>query len=161
MNRERPHILVLPEDRANAEIATGFSLNIRVDDRRIKVEREAGGWGEVLNRFEETYKDDLLKNPNGILIMLIDFDSHADRIEKAKSRIPDPLKERVFVLGSWSEPEKLRKALGVNFEKIGGSLADDCYEDITKVWTHDLLKHNLPELRRLRSTTSKFIFRKP
>ena len=55
MNRYSPHILVLPEDRANEEIANGFLENLNVNDRVIKIERPAGGWTKVISKFTDVH----------------------------------------------------------------------------------------------------------
>jgi len=41
INRYKPYIIVLPEDRANEEITNGFILAPNVNNRAIKVERPA------------------------------------------------------------------------------------------------------------------------
>ena len=51
MNKQVPHVFVLPEDDANRQLANGFVLDGGLDGRRIQILEEAGGWMEVLNRF--------------------------------------------------------------------------------------------------------------
>jgi hypothetical protein len=43
MNKYKSHILILPEDDANREIANGFNLNENLDDRSIQILPSAGG----------------------------------------------------------------------------------------------------------------------
>lgn len=53
MNKERPHILVLPEDGANRQLANGFLLEVDLArQRQMQVLAEAGGWRHVLHLFE-------------------------------------------------------------------------------------------------------------
>lgn len=50
-NKYLPHVYVLPEDRANSQLANGFLLDHALSPRSIDVLEEAGGWNEVVNRF--------------------------------------------------------------------------------------------------------------
>lgn len=55
-NRHRPHVLVLPEDDANRELANGFHLQIDLTrQRQMQVLPVAGGWNEVLKRFKSEH----------------------------------------------------------------------------------------------------------
>jgi len=72
--------------------------------------------------------------------------------------IPERLRERVFILGAWTEPEDLKKAgLGL-YEEIGSAMAQDCREETDKIWGHALLKHNAAELARLREQVRPILF---
>ncbi len=73
-------------------------------------------------------------------------------------RIPEDLRERVFILGVWSEPEQLKKNLGQSFEKIGESLAQACINDDDELWQHELLKHNLKEIERMKPSVKPLLF---
>jgi hypothetical protein len=75
----------------------------------------------------------------------------------AKTEIPEHLKERVFVLGAWSEPEELRRNLG-SYETVGSTLAGECRENTAATWDHPLLCHNAGELERLRKDVRAFLF---
>jgi hypothetical protein len=66
------------------------------------------------------------------------------------------LKDRVFVLGVWSEPEALKANLG-SYETIGMAMAEDCREETDTIWGHDLLRHNASELDRLREHVPDFV----
>jgi hypothetical protein len=65
------------------------------------------------------------------MILLIDLDGRQDRLQDAKSRIPERLTERVFVLGALTEPEARKADLG-SYEAIGLELARDCREETNK-----------------------------
>jgi hypothetical protein len=95
--------------------------------------------------------------PQRFLILLIDFDGRGDRLDNAKAVIPDNLKDRVFVLGVWSEPEALKTHLG-SYETIGMAMAEDCREETDTVWGHDLLQHNASEIDRLREHVRPILF---
>ncbi len=149
-NKYLPHVLVLPEDDANRELANGFHL--RVDStrqRQMQVLPVAGGWNEVLERFKSQHVTAMDNYPQRFMVLLLDFDAKEDRLKSAKAAIPAHLADRVFVLGAWSKPEDLKKGLG-GFEQIGSAMADDCHEETDTTWGHDLIRHNASELERLR-----------
>ncbi len=75
-------------------------------------------------------------------------------------KIPDDIKDRVFVLGVLSEPEELKKANNIpnSFEAIGKALAKDCFDGTDHAWGHDLLKHNKDELSRMEKSVKPFLF---
>ncbi len=50
-NKYAPHVLVLPEDDANNDIANGFLRHDALDLRAIQVLPCAGGWGKVRDAF--------------------------------------------------------------------------------------------------------------
>jgi hypothetical protein len=54
VNKNRPHIFVLPEDDANRQLANGFFLDHSLWNRRrsFQVLAEAGGWGRVSECFQ-------------------------------------------------------------------------------------------------------------
>lgn len=158
VNNYQAHLLVLPEDRANSEIATGFLLNPQLNQRSIQVLPFARGWRTVIERFVRDYVPTMGKYPHRLIVLLIDFDGDENRLDHVKREIPEDLKERVFVLGVLSEPEKLRRGTGKNFEEIGEALARDCPRDVNDLWNHDLLKHNRTELDRVITAVRVFLF---
>ena len=160
MNKLVPHVFVLPEDDANRQLANGFVLDGGLDGRRIQILEEAGGWMEVLNRFKEEHIPTMERNGKRFIILLLDFDQDGDRLGFANSFIPDQLRDRVFVLGVWSEPEDLRKQSGNSYETIGKTLAKDCRENARHAWEHKLLAHNAGELERLRKHVYPILFGK-
>ncbi|MSV32542.1 MAG: hypothetical protein EXQ57_08490 [Bryobacterales bacterium] len=156
-NRHRPHLHILPEDDANRQIAKGFASHVSVKDVKMQVLPEAHGWGRVLDEFDATHSRELKKYPNRFLVLLIDFDEDGARRQLVQSRIPADLLERVFVIGVWSEPERLKSQLG-SYETIGNALAEDCFRDTNTTWSHSLLEHNTAELVRLREQVRPFLF---
>ncbi|MGH9431292.1 MAG: hypothetical protein ACRD3T_07090 [Terriglobia bacterium] len=158
VNKYQPHVLVLPEDDANRQIANGFLLDPSLLDRRIQVLGEAGGWTQVLDRLESDHNLDMLRYPERLMVLLIDFDEDQGRLQWAKDRIPNPLAERVFILGIWTKPEDLRQAGLGSYEQIGMALAADCREETNTIWGHDLLRHNASELDRLREHARPILF---
>jgi hypothetical protein len=153
-----PHVLVLPEDRANRQLANGFRLYHSVSIRKIDVLREAGGWNRVLEIFLSDHVVEMDRYPDRWMILLIDFDSHKERLTKIKAGIPTYLTERVFILGALSKPEALRQAGLGTYEEIGLAMAKDCLEGTDTIWGHDLLRHNASELDRLREHVRPILF---
>jgi hypothetical protein len=156
VNKNLPHIFVLPEDDANRQIANGFHQQV-AQERQMQVLRPAGGWIKTLSVFESEYVAVMDRSPHSVVVMLIDFDNNHNRIAQVKAAIPERLGSRVFVLGSWSEPERLRPDLG-NFETIGSKVADDCRDETHLTLGHELLRHNAGELARLREVVLPILF---
>jgi len=159
VNKNLPHILVLPEDKADSQLANGFHLEIDLTrQRQMQVLPVAGGWIEVLERFKVDHVIEMERYPKRFMVLLIDFDGREDRLDKAKEVVPNDLKERVFVLGVRSEPEGLRKAGLGSPETVGKALAKECREETDATWGHDLLRHNASELDRLRKDVRPILF---
>ena len=149
-NKYLPHVLVLPEDHANAQLANGFLLDQALSTRSIQVLEEAGRWHEVINRFLSDRS----------MVLLIDFDGDPDRLSGVKAKIPGNLNERVYILGAFIESENLNADLG-SYETIGLALAQDCREETDTTWSHPLLRHNAGELARLRERVRPILFAAP
>ena len=151
VNKHQPHVLVLPEDHANRQLANGFHLEVPWHrQRQMQVLRVAGGWTEVLNRFESVHAIKMEHCQHRFMVLLIDFDGKQERLTEAKAKIPVHLADRVFILGALSKPEALKQANLGSYEKIGRALAKDCREGTDTIWGHELLQHNASELERLR-----------
>jgi len=155
VNPYKPHVLVLPEDDANKDLANGFHLEIsRI--RQMQVLPVAGGWTKVLDSFTHDHVREMDANLNRFMVLLIDFDGRHNRLDRAKALIPPHLKDRVFILGAWTEPEKLRSDLGL-YEAIGNAMARDCREGTRRIWEHELLQHNAAEFDRLHNCVWPFL----
>jgi len=157
VNREQPHVFVLPEDDANRQLANGFHLELDLT-RKMQVLLPAGGWIQVLKRFLSDHVPEMHRNQHRYMVLLIDFDGKEGRLAQAKGEVPNNLIDRVFVLGVWTEPEALKAKLG-SYETIGLALAKDCREDTDRTWGHELLRHNASELARLRENVLPILFR--
>ncbi|MGA2075230.1 MAG: hypothetical protein ABSH52_17205 [Terriglobia bacterium] len=158
VNRHQPHVLVLPEDDANRQLAKGFLLDQYLPNWKIQVLEEAGGWTKVLEHFMEDHVAGMNRYPDRFMVLLIDFDDHPERLAEAKAEIPDHLAGRVFVLGALSEPEGLTQAGLGSLEQIGLGLAKDCRQGTEILWQHPLLRHNAPELERLLQRVRPILF---
>jgi hypothetical protein len=158
VNRLQPHLYVLPEDDANRQLALEFQLSLDASRiRRMQVLSTAGGWLRVLERFCADLIVTMESHPLGFALLLIDFDSDPARLNIAKGYIPDSLAQRVFILGVWTEPEELKARLG-SYKAIGSAMALDCREGTGVTWEHKLLRHNSPELARLRESVRPILF---
>jgi hypothetical protein len=157
-NQERPHVDVLPEDKANESIATGFELVCST--RQYKVMPIAGGWKKVLEIFLETYQSLMKRYPQKNFVMLLDFDNKfPTRLDEIKSGIPTDLIDRVFVIGVLSEPEKLKTSLNhLRLDKVGETLAEECRDNRSQLWEHKLLIHNQPEINRMPPIIKEILF---
>ena len=157
VNKYHPHLFVLPEDDANRQLANGFLLDQCLSAGKIQVLEEAGGWLQVLERFCSDHVGGMERYPERRMALLIDFDGKNDRLEAAKKKIPGHLIDRVFILGALTEPEKLKRDLG-SFETVGLRMAEDCRENTSKTWGHELLSHNAGELARIKNSVREWLF---
>lgn len=158
-NKYAPHLLVLPEDDANRQIANGFLLHHQLNSRAVQVLPVLGGWKSVVDDFTDNHVSELRRYDRRLLLMLVDFDERSDkRLSDIKAKIPDDLIDRVFVLGSMSEPEDLKRELKMSLENIGVELSNDCAENTMTIWSHPLLVHNLAELERLNMHVKPVVF---
>ncbi len=160
VNKYKKHILVLPEDDANRQIANGFILAPTLNDTAIQILPPAGGWTKVLKSFKDNHVSGMYKYKDRMMLLLVDFDQDEKRLDNIKNQIPDALKKRVFVLGVQSEPENLKKNIAnINtFEELGKNIAQECVNETDKIWEHELLKHNRNELDRMISSVKPFLF---
>lgn len=162
VNRFVPHVLVLPEDDANRQLANGFLNHPSVRSERAQVLGPAGGWAQVLATFERDLLADMQRVPQRHVVFVLDFDGQvARRREQVAAVVPADLVDRVFLLGALGEPETLRGALrreGLNgYEAIGAALAEACLATPGPVWGHELLAHNAEELARLAARVRPFL----
>ncbi len=157
-NKYKPHVLVLPEDDANSDIANGFLLHDALDQRVIRVLPCAGGWREVRDDFLSAHVSAMRKHEYRHMVILVDFDQSSSRLQEMTKDIPDDVAERVFVVGVWSEPEYLpREKLGSK-EDVGKQLASECFDEKRNVWDHELLRHNAAELGRMTTHLRPILF---
>jgi hypothetical protein len=158
VNRYLPHIYVLPEDGANHDLANGFLLDPSLSVRQIQVLAGVGGWVQVLDCLCSDHVVGMDRFPDRFMVLLIDCDGDEGRPQKARARIPEHLADRIFILGSLSDPEDLRKAGLGSYEAIGLSMAQDCRENTSMIWGSNLLRHNASELERLREHVWPILF---
>ncbi len=158
VNKFEPHLLVLPEDDANRQLVNGFCLSPYLNTRRVQVLPVAGGWENAVRAFLNEEVQKLRTYNQRRFLLLIDFDGDSERRHEISSQIPEDVSERVFVFGVLTEPERLRAMLGMNYETLGASLADECYRNERRLWAHELLAHNHAELIRMNESVKPFLF---
>ena len=158
VNKHVPHIHVLPEDDADRQIANGFCQELGVNQRKIQILPEVGGWEDVVKVFIKVHALEMRRLPHRLVVLLIDFDGRINRLDEVKQKIPDDLINRVFILSVLEEPEDLKKSTGKSFEVIGKELANNCVNGKNGLWDHDLLKHNKSELDRMITLVKPFLF---
>lgn len=159
VNKYHPHLYVLPEDEADRDLANGFHLEID-QIGQMQVLPIVGGWRKVLERFQSDHIGGMKRYPQRYIVLLIDFDGQKDRFNEANEAIPNDLRDRVFVLGVWDEPEDLARAGLGHPETVGRKLARECREETDQIWGHDLFRHNASELERLRKHILPILFDK-
>lgn len=158
VNHYKPHLLILPEDDANRQLANGFTINPSLGSRVVQIMPPSGGWPKVHDEFVTSYIHTLRKNHHAHLVLLIDFDGRVkERTEFFKKEFAD-VADRVYLIGTLEEPEPLRADLGRSLEKIGEDLAHGCVNDQYELWQHRFLQHNHVELQRLIENVKPFLF---
>ncbi|MEX1229599.1 MAG: hypothetical protein WEB58_05125 [Planctomycetaceae bacterium] len=157
-NKYRPHILVLPEDAADSELALGFFLYDPVALRELQVLREAGGWAEVRDKFGLEHVPEMRRYRQRYMVLLVDFDGQPERGDEMRKAIPRDLTDRVFVIGVWEEPEDLQRQQLGNNEAVCRQLARECRENRRELWNHELLAHNAAELDRMNGILRPILF---
>jgi hypothetical protein len=160
-NKDKPHLIIMPEDGANRQIANGFEKSGDFGNR-MQILQPSGGWSSVVSDFNKNESSRMIKYPERRVLLLIDFDNKenrfTNRFAEVQSMIPSNLIHRVFILGSFYEPEDLKRATKLSFEKIGTALATECLHKTTTLWNHPHLQHNQPELQRMIRDVRPFLF---
>lgn len=159
VNVYKPHVIVMVEDDANRDIANGFRFDPNLNARNIQILNPSRGWLNLKRDFLDCHIADLQKYKDRHLVLLIDFDDQVeDRLKLFRNVIPQEVINRVYLLGTASEPEPLRKACGDSLEDVGKRLAAECFHGESDLWLHPLLAHNESERSRLNVTVRKILF---
>lgn len=158
VNKYRGHIYIIPEDDANRQIAVGFEKDFRIKTRTIQTLPVAGGWTLAVEKLLTEYVSILRSNSKSHVVVLIDSDNQPDRINKSLADVPDDVRDRVFILGAFREPESLKAAANLHFEQIGERLAEECYVGDTNLWGHDEFSHISNEVSRAKDSLRSLIF---
>ena len=160
VNCYRPHVLVLPEDDANRQIANGFLLEPRLKTRCIQILPIAGGWPKIRDNFQSQHIALLERYPDRYLVLIVDFDTYIDkRAAKVLGIFPEGLRSRVFIIGTRDNPEVFSRLCGMSLESIGAKLASECGDgNCSGLWAHPDLEHNAIELQRLVTAVRPMLF---
>jgi hypothetical protein len=158
VNKHRPHVLIVPEDDANRQIATGFVLHHRlIAGKQVQILPVEGGWSKVLAKLL-VMQSEMKTYPQRQVVALVDFDERPERRGEFMAAIDASLHDRIFVLGAKSEPEALKKLGLGNYEAIGKALAEDCANRTSNTWAHPLLSHNTNEIGRMQASVVPVLF---
>ena len=157
-NKYLPHVLVLPEDDANADLVNGFMLHHALKPRAIQVLPCAGGWPKVRKIFIDKYISLMKRLPERRIVLLIDFDKNETRFEHFLSAVPDELRDRVFIIGTWKDAEAVSGYDLGSRETVGYKLAEECFSDKRELWNHEQLKCNASELARMTDLIKTIVF---
>lgn len=162
-NNFLPHIVFLPEDRAQNSVLNGFlGHSSFINNKQISPLPLYGGRLEIDEKFEKNYLNDLKKFKDRHLVLLFDFDKKGvDKFKLVKEQLAqqdEDIRNRVYLLGPMDEPEDLRRATSLSLEKIGKKLAAECFENKLELWEHEHLKHNTSERRRLNVAVRSILF---
>lgn len=161
-NREVPHVLVVPEDDANRQIANGFVDHPDVSKAHIQVLQPLGGWLKVKQSLADRQLAGLRTYPNRLLVLIIDYDGidTGTRFSDVQAAVPEEFRHRVFILGARTDPEQLKRSTPgrPSLEKIGRALAEDCLAGTQSTWSQPELDCNLGELERMRATVGPCLF---
>ncbi len=159
VNKFRDHLIILPEDDANQQLANGFLSHPAVRWTQVQVEPSAGGWRAAGDKLVREHLPKLTRLERRRVLLLVDFDEVLTRREEVCRDVPAALRDRVFVIGTWSNPEKLKAELGARpFERIGEQLAEECASGVSTLWEHELLVHNRDEVARMRDLLRPLLF---
>ena len=163
VNNYDRHLLIIPEDDAYRDIANGFVGHFAVADKKIRVEKPAGGWLKLRQSFTQDHEKGLRQYPKRHVLMLLDLDGSPNRAQEFTNAISKDIRERVFLLCCRNEAENVKKELGYgHFEPIGQQMAQSCYDNARDApespWTCGQLRQNEGELRRLAEAVCSFLF---
>lgn len=157
-NKYMWHLQVLVEDDANRQIANGFLLEARVNYEKVQILPTCGGWLKAVDNLSSHWQK-MRQYEHRRVLLLLDFDEHFDqKMALVRARIPLELAERVFLLGTADEPERLRTKCKMHYEQIGRTLARECADSSFELWRHEDLRPNQSELDRLSLTVKVFLF---
>ncbi|MEX0728333.1 MAG: hypothetical protein WD065_18830 [Planctomycetaceae bacterium] len=157
-NKYVPHVIILPEDDANYQLANGFRLHEAIAQGCIQVLPVAGGWPRVKSLLNDEHLAGLRNYHLRHLVLLVDFDGDKQRYGQIIQDFPSDLMPRLFVIGIWTEPEDLQRQQLGNNEAVGRQLARECRENRRELWNHELLAHNAAELDRMNGILRPILF---
>ncbi len=157
LNKHKPGLYVIPEDDADRQIANGFLEDFRVQNA-FQVMPPAQGREKVLSQIIEVYVPILQKYKQLKVIGVLDFDGRKDRYEQKLQEIPNGVRERVFLLGTLNNPEKLKASAGLHFESLGEKLAQECCDANFELWNNEQLVFLKDEVLRAKEELWTVLF---
>lgn len=169
MNLHAPHLLILPEDEHDHRLAKGFIAHLKINHMKIKMLAWANGWRKAQAQITEPGSAEIQhlgRYPYAHLLVVLDFDKRPNRLAEIRAKIPATIGDRVYVLGAWDAPQRLKSQFAYkhSFEQIGAALFEDCLAPVTvasavgnPTWQHPALQHNQAELQRFKTHVCPFL----
>jgi hypothetical protein len=161
VNKYKPHLYVIPEDDADRQIVNGFAFHHGITSGSLQVMPIAGGWAKVIETINDEYVPKLRNSTHAHVLGVIDCDEDTERIPSELAKFPDELRDRIFLLGPFDEPEAFKKALNKQFQVIGELLANECYSGEFEIWNHEHLAHIANEIQRANGRLNPVLFGEP
>jgi hypothetical protein len=158
VSKYKPHLYVVPEDKADKDFAVGFELDPRLVVGSFQVMPLAGGWLKVLDLIRDEYIPKLQKNQFSHVLGIIDCDGDHERIENELAKFPDEVAGRIFLLGAIQTPEVFRQKIGDKSERIGERMAEECFNASYDLWAHEDLEHVSNEIQRAKDVLRPIVF---
>lgn len=162
-NREKPHLFIVPEDKANSDVVNAFFRELEcrgANPRQYQIVPPSGGWGEARRLLREEYLNSLMASALVHVLLIVDFDND-DPVQRRRyilDGIDESASGRVFVVGAADNPEALRADVKMKFQLIGETLANECFDDEIELWNHCQLSHNVSENQRLKTKLYEILF---
>lgn len=158
-NKFRDHLVIVPEDQKNNDLINGFVNATSIASHAFQIQRIARGW---INAVDSLQDMKLVSLPLRRVLLVIDFDekpeSRNDQVhEKLSKFLTQNEYERVYLLGTRSEPEDFRSTLKMSPEQVGAQLYLDCKTPQPGLWGHALFAHNLKTRARLIAEVLPFL----
>ena len=158
VNKYKPHLFVVPEDKADKNFAVGFELDPRLATGSFQIMSLAGGWLKAIEIIRDEHVLKLQKNKYSHVLGIIDCDGDDERIANELAKFPDDLVDRIFLLGAIQTPEVFRKNVGDKSERIGERMADECFNETFDLWNHEDLIHLSDEIQRAKHVIRPIVF---
>lgn len=151
MSSDKPYLIVLFEDGAYQDFFNGFRSHIRVT-RQIHAKPVLKGVEKIKHEISDeksiTLKE-MKKYEAAILLVLIDSDKRESRVQDMMERVPDFIRDRIFIISSAKNAEKTNSFFGGGKkEKLGWKLAESCINGACELWREDPLAHNVAMIER-------------
>ncbi len=149
VNLFKPHLVILPEDEKNRDIALAVQRHLpRAFANQIKIENPLRGWLKTLDAIDLVYQPN---KDEQYIVAVIDFD---DNLEERHQMIAKRFEENgynkghVFVIGAKSEAENVWQ-MPILQDKTLRLENEDYLKFTDRFWTSDQLVHNRATLEAL------------
>ena len=166
MNKNKPHLVIVPEDEAWATLTRGFFM-ARAEGN-IKVDRTCGGYNKEMTHFKDKLQPKMASNPNMHVLLLVDFDrKFASRMTNFTQLVYPDYNKRAFMVGCKDEIQNLNTEYGGGkLEDLGQTMGNICLGDVTAMhtpkginpWTLPQILKSAVQVSLLKTRTFSFLF---